>query len=65
LTWTPKKSTAALSMPAIPAPPLSSYGNMDRDTQAWLTARLTPHPVGTCQEKLMLNKPLGNGCPRV
>jgi pimeloyl-ACP methyl ester carboxylesterase len=50
---------------AIPAPPVSTYGVMDKETQAWLTARLTPHPVGTYQEKLVLNNPLGNGRPRV
>ena len=50
---------------AIPAPPVSSYGVMDKQTHAWLTARLTPHPVGTYQEKLVLNNPFGNGCPRV
>lgn len=49
---------------AIPAPPASSYGQMDKETLAWLTARLTPHPVGTYQEKLVLNNPLGNGRPR-
>jgi pimeloyl-ACP methyl ester carboxylesterase len=50
---------------AIPAPPVSSYGDMDKDTQDWLKARLTPHPVGTYQEKLMLSNPLGNGLPRM
>lgn len=50
---------------AIPAPPASSYGHMDKETLAWLLARLTPHPVGTYQEKLLLNNPLGNGRPRI
>ncbi len=50
---------------AIPTPPVSSYGQMDKDTLAWLVARLTPHPVGTYQEKLVLNNPLGNGRPRI
>jgi pimeloyl-ACP methyl ester carboxylesterase len=50
---------------AIPAPPASSYGQMDKETLAWLVARLTPHPVGTYQEKLLLNNPLGNGRPRI
>ncbi len=48
---------------AIPAPPASSYGHMDAETLAWLSPRLTPHPVGTYQEKLVLNNPLGNGRP--
>jgi pimeloyl-ACP methyl ester carboxylesterase len=50
---------------AIPTPPPSSYGNMDKETLAWVSARLTPHPVGTYQEKLVLNHPLGNGRPRI
>lgn len=50
---------------AIPTPPASSYGDMDKKTLAWLSARLTPQPVGTYEEKLMLNNPLGNGCPRI
>jgi pimeloyl-ACP methyl ester carboxylesterase len=50
---------------AIPAPPASSYGVTDKETLAWLMARLTPHPVGTYEEKLVLNNPLGNGRPRI
>jgi pimeloyl-ACP methyl ester carboxylesterase len=50
---------------AIPAPPASSYGITDKATLAWLTERLTPHPVGTYEEKLVLNNPLGNGRPRI
>lgn len=50
---------------AIPAPPASSYGVTDKQTMAWLSERLTPQPVGTYQEKLVLNNPMGNGVPRV
>jgi pimeloyl-ACP methyl ester carboxylesterase len=50
---------------AIPAPPASSYGVTDKDTLAWLTARLAPQPVGTYQEKLVLDNPVGNGRPRI
>jgi pimeloyl-ACP methyl ester carboxylesterase len=50
---------------AIPTPPASSYGFLDQDTLAWVRPRMTPHPVGTYQEKLMLNNPLGNGRPRI
>jgi pimeloyl-ACP methyl ester carboxylesterase len=50
---------------AIPAPPASSYGVVDSETLAWLTARLTAQPVGTYQEKLVLNNPLGNGRRRI
>lgn len=49
---------------AIPAPPATSYGVADKETMAWLSARLTPQPVGTYQEKLVLNNPVGNGVPR-
>lgn len=49
---------------AIPAPPLSSYGIEDGATLAWVGARLTPQPVGTYQERLVLRHALGNGCPR-
>lgn len=50
---------------AIPAPPASSYGPMDKQTMAWLSERLTPQPLGTYQEKLVLTHPLGNGLPRI
>jgi pimeloyl-ACP methyl ester carboxylesterase len=50
---------------AIPAPPVSSYGVTDKETLAWLSARLTPQPVGTYQEKLVLNNALGNGRRRI
>jgi pimeloyl-ACP methyl ester carboxylesterase len=50
---------------AIPVPSVAtSYRGVDRKTLAWLTPRLAPQPVGTYQEKLMLNNPLGNGVPR-
>lgn len=50
---------------AIPVPPAgSSYRGVDRKTLAWLLPRLTPQPVGTYQEKLVLNNALGNGVPR-
>ena len=49
---------------AIPAPPLNAYGKLDSETVAWVNKRLTPHPVGTYEEKLVLINPLGNGCPR-
>jgi hypothetical protein len=50
---------------AIPPPPLASYGVSERATLDWLAARLTPQPVATYQEKLVLRHPLGNGRPRV
>jgi pimeloyl-ACP methyl ester carboxylesterase len=49
---------------AIPAPPASTYGVLDKQTLDWLSERLTPQPLGTYQEKLVLKHPLGNGLPR-
>jgi pimeloyl-ACP methyl ester carboxylesterase len=51
---------------AIPVPPVDtgSYRGVDGETLAWLTPRLAPQPVGTYQEKLVLNNKLGNGVPR-
>jgi pimeloyl-ACP methyl ester carboxylesterase len=50
---------------AIPVPSLdSAYRGVDKKTLAWLAPRLTPQPVGTYQEKLVLNNKLGNGVPR-
>ncbi len=50
---------------AIPVPPLSSYGPLDAATLAWLGERLSPQPLGTYEEKLVLSHPLGNGLPRL
>jgi pimeloyl-ACP methyl ester carboxylesterase len=51
---------------AIPVPPVNpnSYRGADRKTLSWLATRLSPQPVGTYQEKLVLNNKLGNGVPR-
>ncbi len=48
---------------AIPAPPVDTDGKLDSETVAWVNKRLTPHPVGTYEEKLVLAHPLGNGRP--
>lgn len=50
---------------AIPAPPVNDYGMLDSEALAWVNKRLTPHPVGTYEEKLVLRNPLGNGRPRI
>ena len=50
---------------AIPAPPVNDYGKLDKESIAWVSKRLTPHPVGTYEEKLVLANPLGNGRPRI
>lgn len=51
---------------AIPVQPVNPkhYRGADSITLAWLKMRLTPQPVGTYQEKLVLNNELGNGIPR-
>jgi len=51
---------------AIPAPAVNAdaYRGVDKKTLGWLAQRLTPQPVGTYQEKLVLNNALGNGVPR-
>jgi alpha-beta hydrolase superfamily lysophospholipase len=51
---------------AIPAPAVNAdaYRGADRKTLGWLAQRLTPQPVGTYQEKLVLKNTLGNGVPR-
>jgi pimeloyl-ACP methyl ester carboxylesterase len=51
---------------AIPVPPVNAsvYRGADRQTLAWLAMRLTPQPVGTYQEKFVLNNKPGNGVPR-
>lgn len=50
---------------AIPAPPVNHYGKLDTEAVDWVSKRLTPHPVGTYEEKLVLKNPLGNGRPRM
>lgn len=50
---------------AIPAPPLASFQLEEGARRAWVGQRLTPQPVATYQEKLVLRHPLGNGLPRI
>jgi hypothetical protein len=47
-------------------PPINakSYRGVDSITLAWMGMRLSPQPVGTYQEKLVLSNKLGNGIPR-
>lgn len=53
-----KASSEGLS---VPAPPVESFGVSDPNDIAWVTRRLTPHPLRTYIEPLRLRKPLGNG----
>jgi pimeloyl-ACP methyl ester carboxylesterase len=50
---------------SIPPPPAASFGISDPAQQAWLSARLTPHPFGTYESPLTLKNPFGNGVPMV
>lgn len=48
----------------IPPNDPTLFGVSDPVLQAWLAPKLTPQPLATFQEKLVLNNPLGNGLPR-
>jgi pimeloyl-ACP methyl ester carboxylesterase len=48
---------------SIPPPPAASFGLSDPAQQAWLTAKLTPHPLGTYATPLTLKNKFGNGLP--
>lgn len=47
----------------IPVPPVGFFAVGSAEQEAWLERRLTPHPVESFFEKLMLEHPLGNGVP--
>lgn len=48
---------------SIPPPPAASFGISDPTQQAWLAAKLTPHPLGTYETALTLKNKFGNGLP--
>jgi pimeloyl-ACP methyl ester carboxylesterase len=48
---------------SIPPPPAAAFGISDPAQQAWLTARLTPHPFGTFTSPLTLKNKIANGLP--
>lgn len=48
---------------AFPVPPAESFGVTAVQDIAWLTRRMTPHPVSTYTTPLHLNHPVGNGLP--
>ena len=48
---------------AIDAPPASVFGVTDPDQQAWVEARLTPHPISTMLSPLPISGSPGNGLP--
>jgi pimeloyl-ACP methyl ester carboxylesterase len=55
-----KEFSGGISLP--PAPP-ASFGVTDPADAAWLTPRLTPHPLATLMTPLSLGHPCGNGLP--
>ena len=50
---------------SIPPPPAAAFGLSDPAQQAWLTARLTPHPFGTFTSPLNLKNKIANGLPAI
>jgi pimeloyl-ACP methyl ester carboxylesterase len=50
---------------SIPPPPAASFGISDPAQQAWLAARLTPHPFGTYDSPLNLKNKFANGLPTI
>lgn len=48
---------------SIPIPPVSAFGMGEPEDIAWVTPRLTPHPLRTFQTSLTLEHPVANGVP--
>jgi pimeloyl-ACP methyl ester carboxylesterase len=49
----------------IPPPPPTAFGIPETHASAdWVRRRLTPHPVGTYESPLQIDKPVGNRRPR-
>ena len=48
---------------AVALPP-TAFGVKDPGDIAWVARRMTPQPVGTYMQPLMLQAPLGNGLPK-
>lgn len=43
--------------------PAWAFGVTEPDQAAWVESRLTPHPLRTFQDTLVLKRPFGNGLP--
>ncbi len=48
---------------AFAVPPAESFGVTIADDAAWLTRRMTPHPVSSYATPIRLDHPVGNGLP--
>lgn len=56
-----KRTTGGLT---IPPPSPVDFGVTDAADAAWLRRRLTPQPLTTYTEQLLLSAPFGNGLPK-
>jgi len=63
--WAARRASADLSgaAPVLPPPPASAFGIADPAQQAWVEARLTPHPLRTYETAITFDGPPGNGLP--
>ena len=55
-----KEYSGGLTMRPFPA---TAFGITNPEDTAWLERRLTPHPLKTYRDKLILENPIGNGKP--
>lgn len=57
------ESEIHLGVRCMRIPPPEAYGVTDPDDAAWLSRRLTPHPIALYEEKMQWLHPVGNGLP--
>ena len=58
-----KAAEAATGGLSLPVAPVESFGITDPGDVAFVTSRLTPHPLATFSTPLKLSNPVGNGLP--
>ena len=49
----------------FPPFPAAAFGITDKADQAWVDGKLTPHPIGTYEQAMVLRNPFGNGIDKV
>ncbi len=61
-----RRRAAALSPGGLcmPAPSASAFAVTDPADAEWVERHLTPHPIKTYEDRLVLRHPLGNGLPK-